>query len=78
MVLLKAQGHEFVYDCGPIDIDAKAEGWTAIASATYAAWNGAGQTEREWLFQHCEARKEAVMMVSAIVAKGITPPAGEL
>jgi hypothetical protein len=79
MVLLKAQGQQFVYDCGPIDIADVAvdDEWPKIAGAAFAAWNGAGQPERDLLFEHCHARKDAVPMVAAIMAKGIMPPAGE-
>ncbi len=75
-VMLKTQGREFIYDCGPSDISEDA--WQNVAKAAFRAWNAASQTERECLFEHCEARKDAVLMLSAIVAKGITPPGGEL
>lgn len=80
LLVSKAQGREFRYDCGPIDMPAVTvdDEWPQIARAAYAAWNAAGQTERSLLFEHCEARKRAVSMVAAVVTAGIRPPGGEL
>lgn len=68
--ILRAQGAEFVYDCGPYAPD----DWGAAAGAAYKFWNGSPQSIRDSIYFGSRIYQEgAVELVVALLNKGITP-----
>lgn len=71
-VELRAQDRVFRYDVGHVHGDL--EEFQQKVLEGYKIWNESPQYERDYVFKHCGARRDAVVLLDALVNKGIMPP----